>query len=359
MNAFKGTMSSLAVNQVIEKHLVTLGHDVTSLPMSDGGDGFLDAVSYKAHGSFVDVKTYDPLQRDITTKYFIYNDKAYIELAKVSGLSLLKEEERNPLMTSTYGLGLVIKDAIDKGVKKVCIGIGGSATHDGGAGMLQALGVKFYHRDNLIEDVIKGSMLKDITSFDLSIFKDLIKSVSVDVITDVDNPLLGQKGAAHVYATQKGASRSDIRLLEEGTTHFAEIVEAYFKTSFKDIKGSGAAGGIGFGLAAFLNAILYSGINYMMDLLNIEKLVRKNDLVVVGEGRLDEQTAYGKAPYGISKIAKKHQKKVIGIFASKDDHVKVDYLDEIYIIVPAYASMTDSLNEPAATLFKAVQEIFT
>jgi glycerate kinase len=359
MNAYKGTLTSLAVNQVIEKHLVTLGYDTVSLPMSDGGDGFLDAVSYNTNGSFVDVRTYDPLQKEITARYYVYNDKAYIELAKVSGLSLLNEEERTPLITSTYGLGIMIKDAIHRGIKRVCIGIGGSATHDGGAGMLQALGVKFYHQENLIEDMMCGHMLKDITSFDFSELKDLLSNISIDVITDVSNPLLGSKGAAFVYAAQKGASIDEIKALEESTKHFADLVETHLDKICRHLKGSGAAGGIGFGLSAFLNANLYSGIQYMIDLLDIEEHVKSADLIIVGEGKLDNQTAYGKAPYGISKLARKYHKKIIGIFASKDDHVKANYLDEVYVVVPKYASLKDSMNQPKSALLEAVKEIFT
>jgi glycerate kinase len=186
-----------------------------------------------------------------------------------------------------------------------------------------------------------------------------MNNISIDVITDVSNPLLGNKGAAFVYAAQKGASIDEIKALEEGTKHFADLVETHLDKTCRHLKGSGAAGGIGFGLSAFLNANLYSGIHYMIDLLDIEEYVKSADLIIVGEGKLDEQTAYGKAPYGISKLARKYHKKIIGIFASKDDHVKANYLDEVYMVVPKYASLKDSMNQPKSALLEAVKEIFT
>lgn len=295
MNAFKGTLSSLEVNQVIEEHLRSLGHHVISLPISDGGDGFLDAISHKKEGYFIKAKTLDPIGRDISSCYYVSQETAYIELAKVSGLSLLKEEERNPFKTSTYGLGIIIKDAIDQGIKKICIGIGGSATHDVGTGMLQALGVKFYHQGRLIEDIMNGSMLNKITSFDLKAFKDFIKHVTFDVVTDVSNPLLGESGAAYIYAAQKGASKIDVEVLENSTKQFADVAETYLKMNYRLHKGSGAAGGIGFSLALFMHANLYLSIDHMIDILDIEDVLKQSDLVIVGEGKLDAQTAFGKS----------------------------------------------------------------
>jgi glycerate kinase len=320
---------------------------------------FLDAISHKKEGYFIKAKTLDPIGRDISSCYYVCNDIAFIELAKVSGLSLLKEEERNPLKTNTYGLGILIKDAIDQGIKKICIGIGGSATHDVGTGMLQALGVKFYYQGKLIEDIMNGSMLNKITSFDLNAFKDLIKYVTFDVVTDVSNPLLGESGAAHIYAAQKGASKTDVEVLENGTKQFADLSETYFKADYRFYKGSGAAGGIGFCLALFMHANLFLGIDHMIDVLEIETYVKHADLVIVGEGKLDAQTAFGKAPFGIAKLARKHQKKVIGLFATMDTNINVDYLDEVHVIVGQYVSESDSMNHPKEALRKAIQYIFT
>ncbi len=359
MNAFKGTLTSNDVNHIIENHLISLNHRVITKPISDGGDGFLDAISKSIEGDFVEIDTFDPLNRSIKESFYMNKDKAYIELAKVSGLSLLTKDEKNPLYTSTYGLGVMIKQAIFKGVKHICIGIGGSATHDGGVGMLQALGVRFFDHGNLIEDHLCGYKLNQITSFDLTNLEDLIEKIDIEVVTDVTNPLLGHTGAAYIYAKQKGASIADVDYLEHATKHFADIVENHMGNKFRDIKGTGAAGGIGFGLISFLNATLHSGIDYVVGLLKIEDEIKKADIVIVGEGKLDKQTTYGKAPYGVAKIARKHQKKVIGIFASKEDISDADFLDETYVIVPKYAPIEMSINQPQQALLKVLKDIFT
>ena len=359
MNAFKGTLSSVDVNEIVKNHLESLNHKVWTMPISDGGDGFLDAISQGLEGSFIEVESFDPLNRTIKEKIFMIKDKAYIELAKVSGLNLLSKEEQNPLNTSTYGLGLMIKQAIYKGAKHIYIGAGGSATHDCGIGMLQALGVRFYHHGKMIEERLSGKHLSLITSFDLSYLEDLIEHIDFEVVTDVKNTLLGDQGAAHIYAKQKGASKDDLILLEKATIHFADIVEGYKKEKFRDTEGSGAAGGIGFGFVSFLDATLHPGIEFMIDLLHIEEAIKKVDLIIVGEGKLDQQTIYGKAPYGIAKIAKKHQKKVIGIFAIKDDLKEDDFLDQAYVIVPKYASNHQSMNAPKQALLKMLKNIFT
>ncbi|AUD62861.1 hypothetical protein BK010_04395 [Tenericutes bacterium MO-XQ] len=359
MNAFKGTLSSVDVNEIVKNHFESLNHEVLSIPISDGGDGFLDAISKGLEGNFVEVEVFDPLNRTIKEKIFMIKDKAYIELAKVSGLNLLSKEEQNPLNTSTYGLGIMIKQAIYIGAKHIYIGAGGSATHDCGIGMLQALGVRFYHHGKLIDEKLCGKHLSLITSFDLSHLEDLIEYIDFEVITDVKNTLLGDQGAAHIYAKQKGASKEDITFLEKATKHFADIVEEYKNENFRDNDGSGAAGGIGFGFLSFLDATLHSGIEFMIDLLHIEEAIKKVDLIIVGEGKLDQQTIYGKAPYGIAKIAKKHQKKVIGIFGIKDDLKDNDFLDETYVIVPKYASNDLSMNHPKQALLNMLKKVFT
>ncbi|AUD64664.1 hypothetical protein BK011_02850 [Tenericutes bacterium MZ-XQ] len=357
MNAFKGTLTSLEVNQIIESYLKSLNHKVTSMPMSDGGDGFLDSISSVVDGDFIEVDALNPMGESIKSSYYLYKNTAYIELAKVSGLNLIKEQDRNPLKTSTYGLGLVIKQAIDQGAKHVYIGIGGSATNDGGAGMLQALGVKFYNEGNIINEKINGEMIGHITSFDLRDLNHLIKEIDIQVVSDVENPLLGKHGAAQVYASQKGASDEAVRILEKNMMHFADVVETYFKKNYRNTSGSGAAGGIGFGLLSFMQAHLNSGINYMIKLSNLEDKLRFYDIIVVGEGKLDQQTLFGKAPYGIAKIAKKYNKKVIGIFAKIDESIKTDVFDEIYAIVPYYESLEYSMINPHLSLKKMLRNI--
>ena len=357
MNAFKGTLTSLEANQTIKDYLRNSGHQVTSIPMSDGGDGFLDAISSIIKGEYIEIDTYNPLGKSIKTKYYRTRDIGYIELAKVSGLSLIKEDDRNPFKTSTYGLGVVIKHAIDQGIKHICLGIGGSATHDGGVGMLQAMGVKFYHNGKIIDENITGKMLVNITSFDTNVLDDLINHVNFEVVSDVRNPLLGMDGAAHVYASQKGASQEDILVLENNMSKFADVTEKHFNHQFRKIGGAGAAGGVAFGMISFLKARLQLGTDYMIKLLKIEDEIKKTDLVIVGEGKLDEQTKHGKAPFGIANLARKYEKHVIGIFALIDERVKTDFLDTCYAIVPKYLEMEEALINPSLGIKKVLIDI--
>lgn len=356
-NAFKGTLTSREVNQIIKDYLEKMNHQVTSVEMSDGGDGFLDVISSAIEGHFVYVETYNPLHDVIEVPYYMTKDAAYIELAKVVGLELIEEGRRNPLKTSTYGLGVLIKQAISQDVKRIYIGLGGSATNDGGAGMLQALGVKFYHKSQLLDQPLNGDTIGEITSIDTSELEDLIQSIDFELICDVDNPLLGKYGASQVYASQKGASQADIYVLDKHMEHYAHVIEDKFKRDFKHYRGSGAAGGVGFGCLATLGAKMYQGVSFMIDLLSIEQKIKTADVVIVSEGKLDQQTLHGKAPYGIAKLAKKYGKKVIGIFALKSDDAKMDFLDEIYVIVPKFANMRTSTKNPKNCLKKVLKSI--
>jgi glycerate 2-kinase len=357
VDSFKGTMSSSDISSIIKNTYESQGHDVTMVPISDGGEGFVTAVATFFGVPLTHVATVGPLGDPIDAPYVLHQDKAFIELSSAAGLVTIGKERLNPLRTSTYGLGPIVKDAISKGARTIVFGIGGSATNDGGAGFLQSLGVRFYAEDKLVGHPIDGSMIGSVTSFDTTGLDALKRDVSFELASDVNNPLLGESGCARIYSGQKGAGKETRDLLETNMEKFADTVESAFGKTCRDIPGAGAAGGFGFGLMTFLNARLTSGIAYIIDLLGLDSVIRDTDLVIVGEGRLDRQTLHGKAPYGLAKLAKRYNKKVIGIFAVSDHLPENDFMDEIHVIVPSHATLETSMRTPREALKTMLEKI--
>lgn len=357
VDSYKGSLDSKRINKIIKTYVENLGHQAISCDISDGGEGFLEAIFNKRKCRKIIVNTTGPLDHQIEASYLLNQDVAYIELSKAAGISLVKKDMLDPFKTTTYGLGKIVLDAIDKDATHIVMGIGGSATHDLGLGMMQALGVKFFSEDEEIKEHMNGSLLKDITSYDTKNLDETIKNISFDIITDVNNPLLGKHGAAYTYARQKGATDEMIKTLEANTKEFSILVQQTYDEFYQFLSGSGAAGGFGFGASVFLDAQFYHGIDYMIDLLNIKKDVEHCDVVIVGEGKLDKQTLNGKAPFGIANLAKSMNKKVIGIFGMKDDDVDISFLDEVYTIVPTYADFKDSFNHPEKNILKMLKDI--
>jgi len=357
MDSFKGSMSSLDLNNLISDHFSHMNHHVITLPISDGGEGFIDAIHahcIKPLSFFVGV---DPLMKSIRVPYLLIDDTAYLELHATSGITLIPKELHNPLQTTTYGLGLLIKEVISKGAKRIVIGLGGSATNDGGAGMLQALGAKFYSKDGIIESSMNGHLIGQITSVDLSLFNQSIQGVEFIIASDVTNPLCGPQGASHIFARQKGASTKQIHQLESNMIHYAKLMEQTFSKSYQNLPGAGAAGGVGFAALSALHATLYSGIDFMIHLLGAEEHIKSSDLIIVGEGKLDLQTSFGKAPYGLARLAKKYNKKVIGLFGQATHKKQHTYLDVIYAVVPTYATLEESLRSPKTTFKKMLNDV--
>jgi len=256
--------------------------------------------------------------------YGILGDKktAVIEMAEASGLTLVPENKRNPLITTTYGTGQLIKAALDRGCRKMIIGIGGSATNDGGAGMLQALGVKLLNREGK-EIGFGGGELKKIFRIDTKYLDNRLSETKVLIASDVSNPLCGPKGASWIYGPQKGATPEIIKVLDESLAHFAEIVKRDLNKDVKDIPGAGAAGGLGASLMAFLDAELRPGIEIVIEIVRLERAIKGADLVITGEGKIDSQTIYGKAPIGVAKIAKKYNVPVIAVAAIIGDDADI------------------------------------
>jgi glycerate 2-kinase len=357
VDSFKGTLSSVDIAHIIKKFYQNRNYEVESMPISDGGEGFVDAINDFYHEEPKTTLTLGSLGDPIASSYIIHEGVAFIELSSVNGLNKIDETRMNPLETTTYGLGLLVKDAISKGARKIVIGLGGSATNDAAAGLVQALGVRFYNHDQPITDAINGNLLGSITRFDTSALDELTKDVTFIMASDVENPLLGKDGCANIYAKQKGATEHMQHILEANMTRYADVVEEHFEQTYRHMPGAGAAGGCGFGAMAFLKADVSSGIDYMIQLLDIEKKILASDVVIVGEGRLDRQTRFGKAPYGIAKLAKKHQKRVIGVFAVSEESKDIEYMDEVHVIVPKYADLQTSLSNPIRALTNMLERI--
>ena len=304
-DSFKGCLTSIQVADAVEKGIHANWPDcqVMKLAVADGGEGTIEALLTTMGGRNVKVKVQDPLGRPIEAEYAILKDgTAVIEMSKASGLTLLHPSERNPLHTSTYGTGQLIADALHKGCRKFLIGIGGSATNDAGTGMLEALGYRFLDAEgNVLKGV--GLSLEAIMTIDTSAAIPELKSAEFIVACDVESPFHGPKGAAHVYAPQKGASPEMVDFLDNGLKHFADILKSTTGTDISEMPGSGAAGGLGGAFKAFLNAELRKGADMVLDAIGFDEIIRDADLVITGEGKIDSQTLNGKLPSAVAQRA--------------------------------------------------------
>lgn len=334
-DSFKGTMSSALVNQIIESALKTVFFDaaITTVAMADGGEGSVDAfcASVKT-AKQITIKVSNPKMEPIGATYAIDEQTAFIEMASAAGLTLVKQPS-NPAYTTTYGVGELMLHALSLSVKEIVIGLGGSATNDCGCGCLSACGVTFYDENDL-PFVPVGATLKHIKRIDKTLFDQRFKDVKLTIISDVNNPLTGDLGAAKVFAKQKGADDNTIEALEAGAMHFASIIQSQFNVDPTHLAAAGAAGGMGAGLQCFFNATVKSGIDYFLSLVNFDELLPTLDYIFTGEGKLDKQTALGKVVYGIGQKAKDAPVKVIAVVGKLDpqlDFVELG-VDEVIII---------------------------
>jgi len=310
---FKGSLSAAEVCNAIEEGIIQYNPQikVTKLPLADGGEGSLLALenTIKFNRIYLNVK--NPLGKTINSFYGLLNDKAYIEMASASGLQLLETNEKSAMFTSSFGTGEMILDALNKGVKLIYLFIGGSATNDAGIGMASALGYRFLDSTGS-ELKSMGANLISIAKIDDSNAKSF-DGIELNILTDVSNPLFGSEGAAHVFAKQKGANAEEISHLEKGLFHMSKIWEKKFNRKVNNIKGSSAAGGLGAGAVVFCNGTIKSGISTLLELIKFAQLIQKSDLVISGEGLLDEQTLKGKVIKGVSEVCIKNNKP-FGIF---------------------------------------------
>lgn len=321
-DSFKGSLSSSEIADAAEQGIRTIYPDcnVVKIPVADGGEGTVDALISLTDGHYETCMVHDPLMQPIEASYGILGDNrtAIIEMAAASGLPLVDPDKRNPAVTSTFGTGELILDALKKGCTQFLIGIGGSATNDAGIGMLQALG--FIFRDIHGKPVGQGGeVLHHIASIDRSEVTPLLTNVNFSIACDVNNPFCGESGAAYVFARQKGADDNLIVALDRGMAHFAEIIRQEEHIDIQNLPGAGAAGGLGGGFVAFLGAQLKPGIQLVLDAIDFDKRIAGADLLITGEGRMDTQTCMGKAPVGILHAATRQGIPVVGIAGSVEE----------------------------------------
>ncbi|WP_020004089.1 glycerate kinase [Brachyspira innocens] len=334
-DSFKGSTSSMEVCNCIEKGVLKVfkNAEIKKIPVADGGEGTVDSILYAAGGNMKKIKVRNPEGKIIEAKYGIINkDKAVIEMAEASGITLVDDKNRNPLKYSTYGTGELIKDALNNNIKEILIGIGGSATNDCGIGMANALGYRFLDKDNNELEAIAENMIKvkhiDDSNVDRRIF-----DIKISAACDVKNPLYGENGATAVYGKQKGVTEESFDILDNGLKNIARVVKEKFNKEIDYIEGSGAAGGLGGGLLAFCNAELKSGIDAVLDIIDFEEHIKGASLIITGEGAIDGQTKKGKVPVGVAKRA--NNIPVIAIVGDIRDGAEAVYDLGITSIMPA------------------------
>ena len=365
IDSFKGSLSSLEAGRAIKEGILkACNAEVIIKPLADGGEGTVDALLSGMGGSEIKIDVTGPLGDKITSSYGILKDgkTAIIEMAQAAGINLIPKNMLNPLYTTTFGVGQMIKDAINRGCRSFIIGIGGSATNDGGIGMLKSLGFEFYDIDGkpirpVGEDLIKIASLQTDKALDT------LSQCSFRVACDVTSPLYGPKGAAHVFGPQKGATAEIVELLDKGLQNYSDVVK---KTTGKDtslVPGTGAAGGLGYAFITFLNAELESGIDIILDQIRLEEDIKACDIVITGEGKLDYQTAMGKAPIGVARLAKKYEKKVIAFAGgvTKDaNKCNKEGIDAYFSIQRIPISVSEAMEYETArgNLTSTVEQVF-
>lgn len=315
IDSFKGSLSSIEAGNIIKEAIENVCDDeVTVHPLADGGEGTIEALISGMGGEGVEVETTGPLGDKIISKYGIVKSKqlAIIEMASTAGITLVPYSKRNPMNTTTFGVGELILDAVEKGCREFVIGIGGSATNDGGMGMMQALGARFIDAYGSELGPFGRDMLK-ISSVCLDHLNPVLKECKFRVACDVNNPLCGPLGASVVYGPQKGATPQIIEMMNCGLERYANIIKSTLgqEINYANLEGVGAAGGLGYAFLSFLNAELRSGIELILDVIDLEGKIKDADIVITGEGKLDFQTSMGKAPIGVAKLGKKYGAKVL------------------------------------------------
>ncbi|MGG0738246.1 glycerate kinase [Niallia taxi] len=347
-DSFKESLSALQVAESIERGFkqVLPNAEYVKVPMADGGEGTVQSLVDATGGRIIKKTVTGPLGEAAEAFFGILgNEKtAVIEMAAASGLHLVPATKRNPLLTTTRGTGELIAAALEYNVNHIIIGIGGSATNDGGAGMARALGARFLNSDGQ-EITEGGGALSDLAAIDLSSLDSRLAHVKIEVACDVDNPLIGPKGASAIFGPQKGATPEIVNQLDENLAHYAEIIEKDLGVKIADVPGAGAAGGLGGGLLAFMQAELKRGVDIVMEAAKLSDIIAGADLVITGEGKIDGQTIFGKTPIGVAKTAKKHGVPVIGIagnIASDSDAVHEYGIDAIFSIIPGVVSLQEA-----------------
>ena len=362
-DSFKESLTAKEVADAMEVGIKKIFKDAecVKVPMADGGEGTVQSLVDATDGKIYEVVVTGPLGNKVNAKYGILGDgqTAVIEMAEASGIHYVKKEDRNPLITTTFGTGELIKSALDKGVKKIIIGIGGSATNDGGAGMLQALGAKLLDKDNK-EIPFGGGGLSELVKINLDDFDKRIKEVEIEVACDVSNTLTGKEGASAVFGPQKGATEEIIKILDENLHHYADIVNKTIGKVMENQKGSGAAGGLGFALLAFCDGKLNRGIDIVIKYADLSEKMKGASYVITGEGSIDSQTKFGKTPFGVSQVAKQYDIPVIGIAGNVGEGIDELYdlgFDSILSIMPGVMTLDKALSNAKENIENTLENV--
>jgi len=362
-DSFKGTLSSKRISELLEKSAKKILPDCrcSSVQIADGGEGTVDAIMDTVHGEKRFLLVHGPLSERIEAAYGIpQKNTAVIEMAAASGITLIPAARRNPLKTTTYGTGELIRDALHQGCKNITIALGGSATNDGGMGAMCALGVRFLDADGHVLDGT-GENLEKIAEIDDSQMEPLVREADFTVMCDVENPLLGLNGATYTFGPQKGADKKMLKRLEEGMTNYAKQIERKYGISPDSIPGGGAAGGLGAACAVFLKAQYKSGIDAILEIVNFEEMIQDADLIITGEGCCDWQSACGKVLTGIGRAGQKYGIPVIAIVGSMGhgaENVYTQGVTSIMTTVNSIMTLDKAFENAEALYVNAAERVF-
>jgi len=363
MDSFKGSFSSLEAAGLVESGIrkVYPSAVVEKIAVADGGEGTVSAIRESIGGNTVTVRVSGPLGQPVDARYLVLEDStAVIEMAEAAGLCLVPPERRDPSITTTFGVGQLILDALDKGCRSVVLCLGGSATNDGGAGMAKALGIRFLDRNGK-EIGEGGGSLGSLDRIDLSNLDPRIESVPFTVACDVDNPLCGPRGASHVFGAQKGGTAGQLVLLDANLGHLSQKIKDSTGTDVGTVAGGGAAGGLCAGAVAFLDARIKSGVEVVMDAIGIDEKIGQADVVITGEGRIDGQTAGGKTPVGIALRSKKQNKPVFaiaGFIGSGAEQVYAHGIDSVMSAIVSPMGLEEAIRKSAGNIEAASERLF-
>ncbi|WP_312455400.1 glycerate 2-kinase [Pseudescherichia sp.] len=362
-DSYKESLSATEVAQAIEKGFREIFPDAqyVSVPVADGGEGTVEAMIAATQGAEHTASVTGPLGERVDARWGMSGDgnTAFIEMAAASGLALVPPEQRNPLITTSRGTGELILHALEHGARNIIIGIGGSATNDGGAGMVQALGAKLCDA-NGTEIGHGGGSLISLNTIDISGLDPRLAACTIRVACDVTNPLTGEQGASRIFGPQKGATEAQIVELDSNLNHYADVIKRSLRVDVKNVPGAGAAGGMGAALMAFLGAELRSGIEIVTQALNLEEHIHDCTLVVTGEGRIDSQSIHGKVPVGVASVAKKYHKPVIGIAGSLTHDVGVVHqygIDAVFSVLTSIGTLEEAFRGAFDNIYRASRNI--
>lgn len=366
IDSLKGSLSSMEAGMAIKDGILAAKPDAEVIvkPLADGGEGTTDALIEGMNGERIDLTVTGPMHTPVDAYYGYLKDTntAVMEMASAAGITLVPDSEKNPLLATSYGVGEMINDAIQRGCRNFIIGIGGSVTNDGGIGMLKALGVRFLDEND--EDAGEGGQaLAKVARIDVSGMNPLLKECHIQVACDVNNPLCGENGSTYVYGPQKGVTEDMKKTLDEAMAHFARVTSETLENDYMNTPGAGAAGGLGYAFLAYTGAALTPGIELILDAVGLEEELSGADVVVTGEGRLDFQTSMGKAPVGVARLAKKYNAKVIAFAGSVTKEATAcnkEGIDAFFPILRGVCTLAEAMDPVAArnNMTAAVEQVF-